>query len=78
MQLVPLRYGCYCSKKGYRAYNNNADGLGGFCKEYWDNERLRQVMWIGGILVSSAMNIVIKLASISLSKMVGLYKLNPI
>lgn len=62
-------YGCYCRKKGYWDYQKDADGLGSFCEEYWSNEMLRQAMWIGGILVSSGMNIIIKLASIVLSEL---------
>lgn len=62
-------YGCYCSEKGYWDYDNNADGLGDFCKEYWDNEILRQIILAFGIMVSSAMNIVLKELNVVLSKM---------
>ena len=62
-------YGCYCKKRGYFNYRNDVDGLGSFCDEFWSNEVLAQVFWIGGVMVSSGMNIVIKLASIMLSKM---------
>lgn len=62
-------HGCYCRKKGYWDYEKDADGLGSFCEEYWSNEMLRQAILIGGIVVSSGINIVIKLASIVLSEL---------
>jgi len=62
-------YGCYCSAMGSRAYNANTDGLGAFCDEYFTNEVLRDVIAAGGVVVSSAMNIVIKEANQLMSQM---------
>jgi len=61
-------YGCYCQKMGYTAYFKNRDGLGEFCSEYWDNEKLRAGMLVAALLVSSVMNVVITFVVIFLTK----------
>lgn len=62
-------YGCYCSQRGYYKHVKDEDGLGYFCKEYWSNETLRQLLWGFGIAVASSMNLIIKLVIIWLTRM---------
>ena len=51
---------CYCKKKGFAAYNDDADGLGSFCKEYWDDQILG-VVYLGiAVAVSTVMNLILK------------------
>jgi hypothetical protein len=51
---------CYCEKKGFDAYSNDDDGLGSFCKEYWDDQFVG-VAYLGVTVgVSTVMNLILK------------------
>lgn len=51
---------CYCKEKGFSAYNDDVDGLGAFCKEYWDDQLL-SVVYLGiAVAVSTVMNLILK------------------
>ena len=53
-------YNCYCAEMGYYAYSSDEDGLGSFCKAYWDDLINKGLVMATAVLVSMTMNIILK------------------
>lgn len=53
-------YHCYCKEKGFSAYYDDTDGLGDFCKEFWDDQTYGIVYLAVAVGVSTVMNLILK------------------